>query len=106
MEYSRPQADYFVESYDTRGHMIQQNERQKAYVNRQRQQIIAEELSELEKQEYREDIVAHMEQLEVKHFGPDLNATSANGLTARNSPRCYLNRYPSRNTVVHASLPA
>ena len=69
-----------------------------------RQQVEAKEreLSELSKDEYGEDIVAHMLEMEVCHQGSSIwNLTNS---VAQNTARYCLHRYPDRDPMVHASL--
>ena len=64
--YAQPCDSYFVESHNDQERLIRdgirQRERQK---KQQTQAAIAEELSLLTSDEYREDVLQHMEQMEV-----------------------------------------
>lgn len=61
---------YFVEteSHDVFTSRAEEKERAK-YIARERQLAIGEELSSQAKEEYQEDILSHMEQMEVGCFG-------------------------------------
>ncbi|MCJ1365029.1 hypothetical protein MMC16_004148 [Acarospora aff. strigata] len=70
---------YFVEPerYDVVAARAEEKERAK-FIARERQIAIGEELSYLAKEEYQDDILSHMEQMEVKHPGPDFIPHLAN----------------------------
>lgn len=64
--------DYFVESYDDRGKVIREKMRQvEQHRKREVQLGIAEELSQLVSEEYRDDILSHMEKTELETL-PDV----------------------------------
>ena len=61
---------FFEESYDDAGKLQRARAlEQEKCSKRERQILIAEELSELAKAEYQEDILIHMEQMEVRRCG-------------------------------------
>ena len=66
--YPQPCDSYFVESHDTRDRrfrdQIREQERQ---AKRQTQVAIAEQLSDIASQEYRDDHLQQMEKLEVNY---------------------------------------
>lgn len=62
--FRQPCNSYFVESHDGRMLRDELRERER-HVKRQTQLAIAEELSQLASAEYRGDILAHMESMEV-----------------------------------------
>lgn len=67
----RPTCDsFFEEFYDDAGRLQRARalEQDKCF-KRERQMAIAEELSELAKAEYQEDLLSHMEQMEVRRCG-------------------------------------
>ncbi len=72
MAYYRPSYDdYFVESYDDRGRTFRQKAKLDEHQrNREIQLAIAEELSQQASEEYRDDILSHMEQMEVSGPSP------------------------------------
>lgn len=58
---------------------------------RNRQEMIANELSRLASEEYLEDIMRHMRHMEVcnhRRTGSFMNSQHANSLPGRDSPRC------------------
>ena len=62
----RSYDDYFVESYDDHGKPYRENAKvQEQQKKREIQCAIAEELSQLASEEYRDDILSHMEKMEV-----------------------------------------
>ena len=67
--YAQPCDSYFVESHESQERMIRdgirERERQK---KKQTQAAIAEELSLLTSDEYREDVLQHMEKVEVNRL--------------------------------------
>ncbi|KAI4217502.1 MAG: hypothetical protein LQ351_000097 [Letrouitia transgressa] len=71
--HSRPQCDsYFVESHDDRARACREDLRERErLMKRQTQIAIAQELSDLTSAEYREDILQHMEQMELETM-PDV----------------------------------
>jgi hypothetical protein len=59
--------DYFVEPYDNRGKTFREKLRQDEQRRKREIQFsIAEELSQLASEEYRNDILGHMEKMEVR----------------------------------------
>ena len=70
MAYYPHQCDsYFVESHDDRERRFRDDIReQERQAKRQMQVAIAEQLSDIASQEYREDHLRQMEQMEVKCF--------------------------------------
>ena len=67
---ARSQCDsYFVESHDDRARAFREDMRERErLMKRQTQLAIAEDLSNLTSAEYREDILHHMEKMEVKQI--------------------------------------
>ncbi|KAL8949687.1 MAG: hypothetical protein Q9222_004228 [Ikaeria aurantiellina] len=70
---SRPPCDsYFVESHNERSRAVRDEiKEQEAYVKRQTQIAIAQNLSEMDSQEYGAEILQHMEQMEMETL-PDV----------------------------------
>lgn len=67
--YTEPCDSYFVESHDDQARAIRDGIRQREKKkNRQTQAAIADELSLLTSNEFREDILQHMERMEVSHL--------------------------------------
>jgi len=69
--YAQPCDSYFVESHDSQERSVRdglrESERQK---KQQTQAAIAEELSLLTSDEYRDEVQLHMEAMEVNYLGP------------------------------------
>ena len=67
--YQQPCDSYFVESHDDRERRYNDEikEREK-FAKRHTQLAIAEELSQLASDEYLDDILSHMEDMEVRHL--------------------------------------
>lgn len=64
----QPYDDYFVESYDNRGKTFREKLKQDGQRRkREIQYSIAEELSQLASDEYRDDILSHMVKTEVSY---------------------------------------
>ena len=82
---------------------IREQERQ---LKRRKQAIIAEELSMIASDEYRENHLEHMESMEVRlqMCPPEIRLLTFR--IARNITRCCLNRGADRDSVVHASVPS
>ena len=69
MAYYQQTCDPFLESVDDRGRICREDAKEvERHVKRQRQLAIAEELSHLATEEYSEDVLRHMESMEVKHL--------------------------------------
>ena len=70
MAYYQQTCDsYFVESHDDREkRYLEEAKERERFAKRQAQLAIADELSQLASQEYRADILSHMEYMEVKHL--------------------------------------
>jgi hypothetical protein len=71
---------------------------------RQRQNMLAEELSRLDAEEYQHDILEHMLHMDVSLILLRVQER-ANSELGRNCARCRLDRYPNGDTVVHAAVP-
>ena len=103
--FGQPRGCYFDSSHDDQAGLIRDGIReQEKQLKRQKQADIAEELSMITSDEYREDHLEHMEAMEVKV--PDFR-TSYPLLTcsaARNTARCCLDRGTDRDPMVHASI--
>ena len=83
---------------------IREQERQ---LKRQKQAAIAEELSMIASDEYREDHLEHMEAMEVNGLDAFfLHIVLLTSMIARNTTRCCLHRSTDRDPMVHASLPS
>ena len=78
MAYLQGSCDsYFVESHDERGKPYREALRERErHVKRQTQLAIAEELSQIVSVEYYEDVLEHMESMEVRRL--DTHTTCAN----------------------------
>ena len=58
---------YFVESHDDPGRIFRQDAKERErHVKRQTQLFIAEQMSRMASEEYREDVLKHMEKMEVR----------------------------------------
>jgi hypothetical protein len=93
---------YFVESDEiSMAERIRERERQ---ISKIRQREMAAELSSLTSDEYLEDILDHMEHMEVSliHYQSE-NSTD---LLVNHNARCQLNRYSARNSMVHETVSA
>lgn len=67
--YSRPCESYFVESHEDHERLFREKcVQEHEHRNREVQFAIAEELSQLASEEYRDDILTHMEKMEVKNL--------------------------------------
>ena len=65
--YPQPCDSYFIESYDERGRFYRDEMRDRErQAKRQKQNAIADQLSSIATQEFREDHLRQMEMLEVK----------------------------------------
>lgn len=84
---SRPQCDtYFVESHDDRARAFREDLRERErLMKRQTQLAIAQELSDLTSAEYREDILQHMEKMEVTSLDLLLNLHMLTSFIARHN---------------------
>ena len=72
---------------------------------RQRQNMLADELSRLDAEEYQHDILEHMLHMDVSPTLPyQLLDSSANPLPGRNGTRRGLDRHPNGDPMVHAAL--
>lgn len=71
---------------------------------RQRQNMLAEELSRLDAEEYQHDILEHMLHMDVSLILLHVKEP-ANLELGRNCARCRLDRHPNGDTVVHAAIP-
>lgn len=79
--------DYFVESCDDRGRSFRGNVRlEEQQRKREIQFAIAEDLSQLASEEYRDDILSHMEKMEVSRTSSSTGLSCANDSAARHSP--------------------
>ena len=69
MAYYQQTCDsYFVESHNDHEKRVREEFKERErFEKRQTQLAIAEELSELTSQEYRTDVLLHMEEMEVRH---------------------------------------
>lgn len=66
--YPQPCDSYFVESQDRYQQRLRDERRESARLEKQQRQIaIAEELSQKVSNEYRHDVLQHMEMMEVRH---------------------------------------
>lgn len=69
--YAQPCESYFVESHDSRERLVREGTRERERQKKQQTQAaIAEELSVLTSDEYRDDVQLHMESMEVKRLSP------------------------------------
>lgn len=69
--YAQPCESYFVESHDSRERLVREGIRERERQKKQQTQAaIAEELSVLTSDEYRDDVQLHMESMEVKRLSP------------------------------------
>lgn len=115
MAFSRPRPSFqpcetfFVEDdyHRVRAERQAKQEHDKL-VARERQYVIADQLSRLTSEELRDDVVKHMLEMDVSsllyqhdRFGVKLMLL----FTGSNSPRCGINRYSNRDPMVHASVP-
>lgn len=104
----QPCDTFFVESYDSApAPRIDPKEHAK-FIARERQYAIADELSRITSDDFRDDIVSHMLDMDVGYpFGsPWVGKIEANcACLGGDPPRCRVDRYPDRDSVVHASLP-
>ena len=65
--YQQPCDSYFVENHDDHEKRLREEMREREnFGKRQTQLAIAEELSQLASYEYRDDVLSHMEHMEVK----------------------------------------
>lgn len=81
--------DYYVETYEDLGKPFRERgQLEEQHRKREKQLAIAEELSQLASEEYRDDIVSHMETMEVRLTGSSNEPICANDSAARNLPRC------------------
>ena len=65
--YAQPGDSYFVESHENQERAIRGGLRERERLRKQQtQEAIAEELSSLTSDEYRDDILQHMENMEVR----------------------------------------
>ena len=71
---------------------------------RQRQNMLAEELSRLDAEEYQHDILEHMLHMDVSPILPYQPPDSANLVPGRDRTRCGLDRYSHRDSVVHEAI--
>lgn len=72
--------DFFIEPYDIHGKPYHDNTRvAEQHKKRDIQLAIAEELSQLASEEYRDDILNHMEQMEVSWYRSPLNQFELTG---------------------------
>jgi hypothetical protein len=99
-----PSCDsYFVESQDCDFRVDAQDHAK--FVARERQLAMAEELSRLASHEYQEDILSHMEQMDVScavHVYSLLELTHTLGCHTCGRG---LYRYSNRDPVVHEAIP-
>lgn len=105
----QPCDTFFVESYGgfpAPGLDLKQHAKM---IARQRQYAIKDELSRIASDEFRDDILAHLLEMDVS-FPPTPHFVSSliwlTGLPDCNSSRCGVHRYSNRNPVVHASVPS
>lgn len=96
---------FFAESYDDAGRIQRARAlEQTKYFKQERQMAIAEQLSELAKAEYQEDLLSHMEQMEVRRYDFLLRLSHANQCIVGYLTRRRFYRYSNRDPVVHASI--
>ena len=90
MAYVQGSCDgYFVESHDDRGRLYREAllERER-HVKRQTQLAIAEELSQIVSVEYYQDVLEHMESMEVRR--PDTHSTYVDTDGIHSSKHCLM----------------
>ena len=77
MAYLQGSCDsYFVESHEERGRSYREALRERErHVKRQTQLAIAEELSQIASVEYYQDVLEHMEAMEVRHIDTSIPCT-------------------------------
>lgn len=67
--YVQPCDSYFVESHETSQRITRENARERERLRKQQTQaVIAEELSLLTSEEFREDVRYHMQEMEVSYI--------------------------------------
>lgn len=96
---------FFVQSDDDMYSLAERNRERARAIARVQHRQIGEDLSKLTAMEYQEDILDHMELMEVRytsaHTFEDLLT-----LAVRDTTRCQLDRYPNRDSMVHAPIPS
>ena len=90
--FGQPRGSYFDGSHDDQDRILRDSIReQERQLKRQKQAAIAEELSMIASDEYREDHLEHMEAMEVNGFDAcSLHIVLLTLLIARNATRCCL----------------
>lgn len=96
---------YFVDSHDDGIYAIRAEARERARaIARMQQRALAEELSRQTSEEYQEDVMEHMEYMEVN--SPDFSSAfrAANLLIVSDPTRCQFYRHPNGDSMVHAPI--
>lgn len=95
---------YFVESQEDGVYAARAEARERARaIAREQQRSLAEELSRMTSEEYQEDILDHMEHMEVSSWNHD-NFLLYSYFIVPDITRRKFDRYPDRNTVVYAAI--
>jgi hypothetical protein len=111
MSYSQhPQARYgtcdtfFIQTDDDAFTIADRNRERARAIARIQHRELGSKLSQLVADEYQDDILDHMEFMEVRILNYLKFFLSKLTLVDRDAPRRQLHRHPDRNPMVHASL--